>query len=282
MLVSIYMPTKNRADLVQRAAASVLNQTHRQIELLIVDDGSTDETPRVLDTLKEQDARVRVFRNEASKGAPFSRNLAISNAGGEWITGIDDDDTFHPRRISSLIDYWQLLAAANVPFSCLYTQDIYDDGATQEISSKRGTVTWTDMLEFNVVGNQIFTLTDRIKASGMFDVEMPAWQDLDLFIRVLKQFGPAKLLDAALYTLNIDERLDRISRSKKAKILTAFERVSAKHPDIDDRLRQALFLQVFVKLYKHQPDLRDALRFFSFGWYYPNARRFLSHLLKRA
>ena len=281
MLVSIYMPTKNRSDLLQRAAASVLAQTHPDIELLIVDDGSTDDTPAVMKAMAERDPRVRIFRNEQSKGAPFSRNIAISAARGEWITGLDDDDTFMPERIASLIDCWKLLVSAGAVFSCLYTQDVYDDGVSTSVSSKRGTIEWKDMLEFNVVGNQIFCLTERVKAAGMFDVDMPAWQDLDMFIRVLKQFGPARLLDAALYRLSVDDRVDRISKSKKAKIINAFERLSTKHPEAGDALRQKLFLQVFGKLYGHRPDVKDTLRFMSFGWDFNNARRFLGLILKR-
>lgn len=279
MLVSIYMPTKNRPDLLRRAVASVLAQTHQNIELLVVDDGSTDNTPAVLKELAEQDARLRYFRNETSRGAPFSRNLAITAATGQWITGLDDDDTFMPERIASLLAYWQLLEASKAAFSCLYTQDIYDDSHTLVPSQKRGSFGWLDMLEYNVVGNQIFTLTSRVQQSGMFDVDMPAWQDLDMFVRVMKQFGPARLLDAALYQLSVDDRPDRISQSKKAKIVNAFERISAKHPEVDNAVRQKLFLQVFGKLYGHRPDLQDSLRFFSYGWDFHNTKRFVRHLI---
>jgi glycosyltransferase involved in cell wall biosynthesis len=281
MLVSIYMPTRNRADLVQRAAASVLTQTHRDIELLIVDDGSTDDTPAVLQAMANADPRVRIFRNEQSRGAPYSRNVAIGAATGAWITGIDDDDTFMPERIAALLAHWKLLESLGAEFSCLYTQDLYDNGQTSTPSSKRGTIFWHDLLEYNSVGNQIFCPIERLRGAGMFDTEMPAWQDLDVFIRVLKKFGPGRLLDAPLYRLNVDDRPDRISLSKKDKIVAAFERLSAKHPEADPRLRQALFLQAFGKLYGHRPDVKDTLRFFSFGWNFPNARRFAGLVLKK-
>ena len=279
MLVSIYMPTKNRPDLLRRAVASVLAQTHTNIELLVVDDGSTDDTPAVLQALAEQDKRLRFFRNETSRGAPYSRNLAISAANGQWITGLDDDDTFMPERIASLLAYWQVLEASKAAFSCLYTQDIYDDGHTLVPSQKRGSMGWLDMLEYNVVGNQIFTLTSRVKESGMFDVDMPAWQDLDLFVRVMKQFGPARLLDAALYQLSVDDRPDRISKSKKARIVNAFERISAKHPEVGDTVQQKLFLQVFGKLYGHRPDMNDIKKFISYGWDFSNTKRFVKCFL---
>lgn len=280
-LVSVYMPTRDRATLAQRAALSVLDQTHSEIELLVVDDGSTDDTPNVLGTLAAQDNRVRLFRNEASKGAPFSRNVAISEARGEWITGIDDDDVFAPERVEALLGYWKVLERAGVQFSCLYTQDVYDSGEHVSRSSKRGDVTWLDLLEYNTVGNQIFTLTERVRICGMFDVGMPAWQDLDLFMRITKRYGPAKLLDAALYTLNLENRSDRISKSKKQRIIDAFVRLSSKHPEITGVGRQKLFLQVFGRLYGHRPDMRDVKTFLACGWDYRNTRRFLGLLLRR-
>lgn len=279
MLVSIYMPTKNRPDLLRRAVASVLNQTHSNVELIVVDDGSTDDTPEVLKTLAVQDSRLRFFRNETSRGAPFSRNLAIAAAQGQWITGLDDDDIFMPDRIAALLSCWQLLERSKVAFSCLYTQDVYDDGKTLVPSQKRGSIEWLDMLEFNVVGNQIFTLTNRLRECGMFDVDMPAWQDLDLFLRVLKKFGTARLLDAGLYQLSVDDRPDRISKSKKAKIINAFERISAKHPEAGNAAIQKLFLQVFGKLYGHRPDMQDFSRFMSYGWNFPNTKRFMKCFL---
>jgi len=281
MLVSVYMPTKNRAAMLGQAVDSVLNQTHRELELLIVDDGSTDDTPAVLQGLAAQDARVRTFRNEVSRGAPVSRNVAIDAARGEWITGIDDDDAFLPERLRALLAAWQLLESAGAAFSGLYTQDVYDDGRTQASSGKRGSVEWQDLLEFNTVGNQLFTRTSHMRAVGGFDPDMPAWQDLDLFIRILKRFGTARLLDAPLYTLSVADRPDRISKSKKARIVDAFDRVAAKHPEVSGTLRQLLYLQIFGKLYGHRPDWADARRFFADGWHFGTAKRFAGRVLGR-
>jgi glycosyltransferase involved in cell wall biosynthesis len=276
------MPTKDRASLVRRAALSVLGQTHRDIELLVVDDGSTDETPSILTKLAAEDRRVRIFRNEVSRGAPFSRNLAISAATGNWITGIDDDDLFAPTRVEALLSYWTLLEVAGVDFACLYTQDLYDDGQSVSRSAKRGDVSWLDLFEYNTVGNQIFTLTERIRNCGMFDLSMPAWQDLDLFIRIMKRYGPAKLLDAPLYTVSIEDRPDRISRSNKQRIINAYDCLSQKYPEIAGGSRQKLFLQVFGRLYGHRPSLWDLKTFLSNGWDFQNARRFLGLTLRRS
>ena len=91
-LVSVILPTYNRADIVLRAVRTVLIQSERDFELLIVDDGSTDDTPATLATLT--DPRVRVLRT-AHVGVSRARNAALTLATGTWIAFLDDDDEWN-------------------------------------------------------------------------------------------------------------------------------------------------------------------------------------------
>ncbi len=274
------MPTRNRRDLLARAVDSVLTQSYENLELFVADDGSTDGTPDFLQQRSAEDHRLKFFRNETSRGAPYSRNLAIAAASGRWITGIDDDDTFHPERVAAFVAHWQMMEKTDAHFSCLFSQDVYDYGTRRTNTRKSGNIEWLHLFEYNGIGNQVFTLTERLRAVGMFDEGMPAWQDMDLFVRVLKQFGPAKLLDAPLYTLSLEDRPDRISRQKKERILMAFERLSGKHAEAEPHNIQSLFLQIFGELYGFKPDLDDVRRFAGYGWNFANAKRFLKAFLK--
>jgi glycosyltransferase involved in cell wall biosynthesis len=110
MLVSIYMPTKNRLDMLKAAVESVRNQSYENVELIVVDEASTDGTAEYLKSISEVDSRIKVFRNEISRGACYARNIAIRASNGEFITGLDDDDEFKCNHISALVDYWYLLA----------------------------------------------------------------------------------------------------------------------------------------------------------------------------
>src|SRR5512144_610930 len=112
MQVSVYLPTRNRAASLQRAVDSVLAQTHADFELIVVDDGSSDGTRQCLEDAQRSDARVRAIHHAVSRGAPASRNAAIAAARGEWLTGLDDDDEFLPRRLELLLAHAQLLDAA--------------------------------------------------------------------------------------------------------------------------------------------------------------------------
>ncbi|TJZ89607.1 glycosyltransferase [Paracoccus gahaiensis] len=104
-LVSVIMPAWNAETTIFAAAKSILEQTWRNLELLIVDDASTDSTWRVIQQLAAQDSRVKVFQNAINVGPYMSKNVAVSQAAGEWITGHDADDWAHPERIARQITF---------------------------------------------------------------------------------------------------------------------------------------------------------------------------------
>lgn len=272
MQVSIYMPTKNREGLLRKAVRSVLTQTYTELELIVVNDASTDGTADYLNELATDNSRVHVIHHEKSLGAPKCRNEAIMAATGQYVTGLDDDDEFHPGRIQAFVDYAQLLTKAGEPFSGLYSQDIGDYGTRQQISRKIGFSSWEGLFVSNDIGSQLFAERSAYIDAGLFDEQMPAWQDLDLFIRIVKTRGPARLLDAALYTLNVEPRSDRISFGSKERILLAYKRLASKWSDIPRSMRQALFLQAFGRHYGYKPGFRDLLTFFSMGFSLRNIR----------
>lgn len=98
-LVTVIMPAWNAQDTVEFAARSILNQTWRPIELIIVDDASTDGTWPVLQRLAKADSRVRILRNRRNVGPYVSKNIALISALGDFVTGHDSDDWAHPQRI---------------------------------------------------------------------------------------------------------------------------------------------------------------------------------------
>jgi glycosyltransferase involved in cell wall biosynthesis len=96
-LVSIIIPTYNRAKFVSRAIDSCLRQTYSEIEILVVDDHSSDETTQVVESYK--DPRVKYFLHEKNLGVAAARNTGLRNATGEFITFLDSDDEWMPEKI---------------------------------------------------------------------------------------------------------------------------------------------------------------------------------------
>ncbi|WP_176445642.1 glycosyltransferase family 2 protein [Blastococcus mobilis] len=105
--VSVIIPAYNAEEFLERAVRSALAQTHRDLEVIVVDDGSADATSGVALRIAEEDRRVRALRNGENSGVSASRNRAIALASGEWIALLDADDTWLPQRLEAL------LAAAN-------------------------------------------------------------------------------------------------------------------------------------------------------------------------
>ena len=105
--VSVYIPTKNRPFMLKRAIDSVLSQDYPNVEVVVSDDGSTDNTPEFMNDYCNQHDNVIYIRSETSKGACHARNKAILASSGEFITGLDDDDRFTPDRIRYFVEAYR-------------------------------------------------------------------------------------------------------------------------------------------------------------------------------
>lgn len=208
-LVSVYIPTKNRAHLLKRAVESVINQTYKNIEIIIVNDGSDEQNSRSIKQISNFDSRIKLITNSISLGACTSRNKAITMAKGKFITGLDDDDQFHPDRILTFLQKYK------PKWSCLATNffKITQGGALIKSSLIERIINKKDLFYSNCLGNQIFVERERVLKVGGFDENLSASQDLDLWIRLIDAFGPAKKLRPCLYYMDLSHDHLRISQS---------------------------------------------------------------------
>jgi glycosyltransferase involved in cell wall biosynthesis len=225
-LVTVYMPTKDRAHLLNKAVLSVLSQSYKKLELIIVSDGSTDNTEDVVNTFIKQDSRVRFFSHKISKGACASRNIAIANARGEYITGIDDDDEFLPSRIDLLI---KTMLSDNVSFVCsgYYWKTKVK---AKKLFCTKSYITHENILDINGASNQVLTRTESLRAIGGFDESLESFQDYDCWIRLISKFGSAYRILLPTYIVNVNNNIERISTNSK-KRSAAFEIFYNKHID---------------------------------------------------
>ncbi|WP_157981046.1 glycosyltransferase [Pseudidiomarina insulisalsae] len=210
-IVSIYLPTKNRLELLKRAIASVLAQTETNWELIVVDDGSTDATPAYLQELAQADKRVRYIRHEYSVGAPASRNEAISAAHAELVTGLDDDDEFVQQRLGLLLENYD----PNYAFICAASFWISDSGEKVLWDAEKE-LTLSDMMRENQASNQVLVSKEKLLTIGGFDTDFQALQDYDCWVRLIEAFGPAKRIATPLMKVNVGHGLTRITDDQKA------------------------------------------------------------------
>jgi succinoglycan biosynthesis protein ExoO len=101
--VSVIIPAYNAEDYLERALDSALVQTMTDLEVIVVDDASTDATLEMAHRVAARDSRVRVVHNEHNVGSAVSRNRALSIARGEWIALLDADDAWFPRRLERML-----------------------------------------------------------------------------------------------------------------------------------------------------------------------------------
>jgi len=227
-LITVYIPTKNRLDLLKRAVNSVLSQTHRPIELIVVSDGSDDGTCDYVNGLNEN-ISITLIHNDTSVGACAARNQAIQVAQGQFITGLDDDDIFLPHRLATFLAEWHRQQAKGVHFSCLFDRRIVNAGDNVALWDTEASVSAEQIVQSNAVGNQVFTTPQRMKDAGGFDPAMPAWQDWDMWVRLIKTGGPAYSIQANTYIMDISHEFERITKKSSEKIIRAAHLFYQKH-----------------------------------------------------
>ena len=98
-LISVVMPARNAQSTIREAIRSALDQTWRELELLVMDDGSTDGTAGIVRSLAARDERIRFFQNETNRGVSWCRNFGVEQARGEWIAFLDSDDLWRREKL---------------------------------------------------------------------------------------------------------------------------------------------------------------------------------------
>ncbi|HYD10055.1 MAG TPA: glycosyltransferase family 2 protein, partial [Acidimicrobiales bacterium] len=182
-LVSVVVPTHDRSALVVRAVRSATSQTVDDIEVLVVDDGSSDDTPAVLAELAADDRRLRVLRHEEARGAPAARNTGIDHATGAYLALLDDDDEWLPTKLERQLA--QFVDDPSLALVGCHHALVADDGATV---AYRGPTACTraELLWCDFVGGSSLGLVRRDAfPAGLprFDPDLPTCQDWDYWVR---------------------------------------------------------------------------------------------------
>lgn len=185
MIFSVVIPSYNREDVVSRAIDSVLNQTLQDFEILVIDDGSKDNTKHIVEAI--QDSRVRYVWQE-NQGATVARNTGIKNAQGLYVSFLDSDDTWEPTMLEE--QFRAYTADGNV--GCVYTNVciITPDGKKHPFSKPLGACdnSYKEILEQGYMApTSVLSAKREVLVSvGMFDVELPASQDDDICFKLSK------------------------------------------------------------------------------------------------
>jgi glycosyltransferase involved in cell wall biosynthesis len=186
--VSVILPTHNRAALLPRAMASVFGQTAGDLELIVVDDASGDDTSEVLDGAP--DPRLRVITLDRNLGQAHARNVGIEAARAALLAFQDSDDVWYPHKLQT-----QLEAIAPFPdVSVVYSdmRRINGDGTSFVVEAPRELIPGAIFdarpsvyAPFGIGIQSCLARRDAIVEAGGFDVRRRKWDDLELFVRLL-------------------------------------------------------------------------------------------------
>jgi glycosyltransferase involved in cell wall biosynthesis len=206
VLVSAVIPTFDRAAMVSDAVRSVLSQEGADLELVVVDDGSTDDTPAVLAAF--DDSRLQVARTP-NRGVSAARNMGASLARGRYVAFLDSDDVWLPGKLAR-----QAAFMAATGHDASQTQEIWMRGGRRvnprQAHLKRDGDFFQAALRLCLVSpSSVMIKRDYLLRLGGFDEALPACEDYDLWLRMLLS-GPIGLFDEAL-TVRRGGRTDQLS-----------------------------------------------------------------------
>ncbi|MBK4732786.1 glycosyltransferase [Oxynema sp. CENA135] len=184
--ISVVIPVYNATTTIQETISSVLNQSFTDYELIIVNDGSTDETLEKIESFK--DPRIRVF-SYTNAGAAISRNRGLSQAKGEYIAFLDADDLWTPDKLEAQLAILEKNPQASIAYSW---SDCIDESSQflrrgGHISVNGNVYDRLLLVDFLENGSNPLIRRHALIEIGGFDESLPAGQDWDLYLRLAEK-----------------------------------------------------------------------------------------------
>ena len=258
--VSVVIPTRNRWGFLNRTLLTVLGQEDVSLEVIVVDDGSTDETAERLGEIP--DPRLTVLRNDTGTGVARARNLGMSRATGAWIAWLDDDDFWAPHKLRT-----QLAAAgaARADFVWGEALVIAPDGRlvgfepAPDPADFAGRMRWRNPMPGGC--SNAIARAETVRAAGGFDESLHVVADWDYWIRLLDHGRAAAIHEPLLaYVVHTENMVLRES----ADVLDEFERFASKHEDGSGNTRfdRPAFCDWIAKGLRRAGRRREAARLF--------------------
>lgn len=234
-LVSVVIPTHNRADLLPRAIDSVLNQTYSNFEIIVVSDGSTDNTEEVVKSYSDKDSRIRFIGYSPARGGNIARNTGIVAAKGEYVAFLDDDDEWMPAKLEKQINVMESDNRIGLVYTGVNIIYVNEGLRYSFIGESKGDLSKEILLD-NHIGTTSTVMVRKmiLEETGAFDEKLKALQDFELWIRVCQKcligLVPEELINYYNYT-----GTNQVSSSTQ-KYIDAFSYINTKHKSLLNEL----------------------------------------------
>lgn len=266
-LVSVIIPTYNRDDIVERAIRSVVNQTYNNLEIIVVDDGSTDNTKQIVGEIN--DNRIIYIRQKKNKGISAARNTGIKNSEGKFIAFLDSDDEYLPQKIKKSLEIFKGTSSCLGMVSSSHYGDekkLVFPSPNKKINKKRTIPipsTW-------VLKKEVF------KKVGFFNEGISLAEDSEFFWRFRKKF----MFDIIREPLVVKYRSADGFHVKEEKIIKLRKKTIANLKKQKKHRLTARFLNMLGKDYRSFGKIKLARKYFlqAFRTYFLNFGYFINFL----
>lgn len=210
-LVSVIIPTYNRGYILEKAIASVQNQTYSEIEILVVDDGSTDNTEHIVAQIT--DSRIRYIKNPQNCGVSHTRNLGIAAARGKYIAFQDSDDIWKAEKLEK-----QMECMGQEDFGMVYCaferefqngSVVYYPPKEVPMEEKSGNI-FQSLLRRNLVSTQTMLIPKEVLCeTGYFNEGMSNMEDYELALRIAKNYKIGMVDEALVYLHTLPDGINQ-------------------------------------------------------------------------
>ena len=233
-LISVIVPTYNSARFLDEAVESAVGQTYKNLEVLIIDDGSTDGTEALVKKWQNKSTGIHYIKHEKNKGLPAARNTGIRYAKGKYIALLDADDTWLPRKLDVQLHKLEELGV-DVLFSNWFIwqgekkQIAFDFKQERVFSKEKGLCAY--IRKNYGVPSTAFIKRSALEKVGLFDESLKSSEDYDLWLRfLLKGFKIGLLREPlAYYRLHSTQMSTNFYRMHATR-LTIFKNIVRQHP----------------------------------------------------
>ncbi len=259
-LISVVIPTYNRAHRLRRALAGVQRQTCANLEIIVVDDGSTDGTAALLQGFPER--RLRYVRHDENRGGSAARNTGIAQARGSYVAFLDSDDEWMHEKLER-----QLAVFRRHPeIAAVSTADVVcRDGRAAEIrftDPPEGPLLPTLLRRYIGVTSSLMVKKSCLEAVGGFDEQLVRCQDWDLCIRLAERYSMVHLPDVLV---RIHNHADEASITSTPETMAGYRLFLQKHGRRIAAQGSAAVAEHHLRLaraYARYGDMRRARRYF--------------------
>ena len=188
LLVSCILTTYNRGSLIKRSLESIINQTYKNIEILIVDDCSPDNTKEVIKGYS--DSRIKYLRNKTNKGLAQARNTGMENSTGEFIAFLDDDDEWLPEKIEKQLEIFKNSNLTNLGMVSCGIRRINGEDIIEQKEEHRGNLIDKMIIDQPLVGNGscVMIKKEMYDKYGGFDTRYKRGIDGYYFTKVARYY----------------------------------------------------------------------------------------------